>query len=93
MAELPFDKRKAFLSALGGRSVHRLMYLPTVSNDLPLGGVLNLNTLTSVNTDCFQIDGAKTIACLSAYGLQQFDWVFQNHLFRPKSSTLPLTRH
>ncbi|NVJ90320.1 MAG: hypothetical protein HWE34_01605 [Methylocystaceae bacterium] len=87
------DKQGNFLTALAKREVSRLVYMPTPNQALPYGGVMNLNRISSTDISAFNYGDAKCLASVSTYGLREIDFVLQNHLFRPKSADLPLTRH
>jgi len=91
--EVPEGKRPAFLSALAKRNISRLVYLPEINGHLPHGGVMNMNRICYTQVSAFSFEDAAKIGSVSSFGLQEIDYVITNHILRPKSATLPLTRH
>lgn len=83
--------KNSFLPALSKGDINRVMYVPSIETEaLPHGGLIYFNQLCSTHITMF--DGKTPIAATSALGLQQIDIKMRNHLFRPKSEELPLTR-
>lgn len=80
---------RPFLGNLATRKIYRLFYFPPFDHRLPYGGILNLNELAHTHIDELDRDDAERICSLSAYGVDVFDKVLHNHLFR--ESDKPLT--
>jgi len=76
-----------FLGDVAQRRVPRLAYLPTASQ-LPYGGLLYLNRITSTHISAFDEAGTACIAAVSAIGLREIDVALQNLLLREKSDVL-----
>lgn len=73
----------SFLANLGRHDVARAFYLPPMHPELPYGGVLYFNLLTSTHVSVF---GAPAHA-LTGYGLQRVDLMLEQALRRPKDAT------
>lgn len=80
---------REFLGNLATRRLYRLFYFPPYDSRLPYGGVLNLNEVAHTHIDELDMADSERICSLSAYGVDVFDKVFHNHLFR--ESEKPLT--
>lgn len=80
----------SFLTNLGAKNISRLVYLPTLGNDLAYGGVLYLNQITNAPVSLFQNGHADSIGVLTGYGLTVVDYSIENHLLRPKADRLAL---
>jgi hypothetical protein len=74
----------SFLANLGARNIPRLIYLPPWSPQLPYGGIMYLNHISSTHVSAFAIEHAAPIAMLTAYGLMIVEHMIENHLLRPK---------
>lgn len=81
---------KAFLSALGSRSVNRAVYFPPLNDVLPYGGFIYLNQLTHTSVNRLSLPETKPIAALTSFAMQSVDYALQQHLFRSKAEALPL---
>ena len=87
-AELSRDQLVSFLTNLGARNIFRLIYIPSLGNELEHGGVLYLNQITNAPTDVFSSGGATPIGALTGYSLGIIEISIENHLLRPKSERL-----
>ena len=90
-AELSEEQQKSFYSHLGAHKIPRLTYLPPVANALPYGGILYLNSITNSNVERFKA-GAQFLCAVSAFGLQEIEYMLDNHLLRPKADRLSFAR-
>lgn len=79
---------QSFLPALAKRDVSRVAYIPAVSEDLPYGGLLYLNTIANTHVEQFSSSEARRIASVTSYGLAKLDHILHRHLFRPKAERL-----
>lgn len=82
------------IPAIAKNNVYRVFYLPPVPKHidqhiLPFGGLIYLNQITNTHVSCFNNQNCRPICALSTYGASLLDWKLQNHLFRPKSESLP----
>lgn len=78
-------------------SIFRVFYLPPPSElfylpELPRGGAIYLNQISSIHRSLFNVVGVSAIGALSNYALQRFDYKITNHFLRPKAELLPITR-
>lgn len=95
VAELSEEQQKSFYSHLGAHKISRLTYLPPVAKTLPYGGILYLNSITNSDVERFKA-GATFLCAVSAFGLQEIEYMLDNHLLRPKADRLsfaPLQPH
>jgi hypothetical protein len=79
-----------FLHNLARHRVSRVFYMPHIGQHLPYGGLLYLNQITNTHVSAFERSEAKTIAAVTAYGLEIVDYMLRNHLLRPKAEPLLL---
>lgn len=89
------DEARSFISAVASESVYRLCFIPPSHDLLPVpelknGALIYFNLISS--THISQIPQDNMICCLSKYGLEIFDRMFERHFLRPKSESLPETR-
>lgn len=86
------EKIRSFLIALGRREVDRAVYIPTIADNLPYGGVLYLNALTHTDVKELSLVGVERCCAVSAFGLRYLDAALHNALLkRPKAQRLPLS--
>lgn len=85
---LDVDQLRNFITQLAARNVSRVVYLPTIPNHLPYGGLMYLNRITSTNLSAFKLPGVDHICAVTAHGLHLIDQALNNHLLRPKSERL-----
>lgn len=85
---LPEEKLRGFIGNLASRNVSRLIYIPTIPNSLPYGGLLYLNQISTTSLPVFSLPGVQQISAVTAYGLRVVDQSLNNHLFRPKAERL-----
>jgi hypothetical protein len=78
----------AFIGNLARRNVNRALYLPPIDPQLPKGGLLYLNEMTS--TAVTRLEAGEIICTVTAFGLFSVDMALENHLRRPKAQSLPL---
>ena len=86
--ELTREQLVSFLSALGERKISRLVYLPTLGNQMEYGGVLYLNQITNAPVSCFEEKKTRSFGVVTGYGLTIVDHSIENHLLRPKADRL-----
>lgn len=83
---------ESFVAALAAQNISRVMYIPPVNDSVLIyGGVLQFNSICSTHISMFE--GITAVAAITAMGLQNFDLKLSNHLLRPKSEMLPMTRY
>ena len=80
------DHLASFLTNLGSRNISRLLYLPPIDTNLPFGGIVFLNQITNCHISVF--DKAEPIAAVTAFGLNEIEYVLEEHLLRPKADRL-----
>lgn len=78
----------AFLGELATRGVFRAVYIPSLPEDLPYGGVLYLNRITSTHLSVFDEAEVRCIGAVARIGLLEIDAALQNLLMREKSERL-----
>lgn len=82
-----------FLGELGHDRVSRVTYFPPLNNDyMPSGGIIYLNQISHTNLTVLLGKDAERITCLTQNGLRIVDYKLTNHLLRPKSGNVPLSR-
>lgn len=67
--------------------VFRAVYLPALS-DIPYGGILYLNRITSTEVSAFDDPAGRCIGAVSVVGLREIDAALQNLLLREKADRL-----
>lgn len=87
-AEVSQSHLISFLTNLGARNISRLIYLPPSPPHLEYGGVLFLNQITNTHVSAFSRHGASSICALTGYGLQEVEYMLENHLLRPKAERI-----
>jgi len=91
-AKFPEEKLKSFLKSLSENRVNRMMYIPPHGQDvLKYGGLLFFNKICSTHRELIEKDDSA-VCTLSAIGYDKLGYMLHNHLLRPKSVDLPLTR-
>lgn len=80
------EQLTSFLTNLGAKNISRLLYLPPLNLALPHGGVIFLNQITNCHISVFE--NTKSIAVVTAFGLQEIELTLENHLLRPKADRL-----
>lgn len=90
--KLPHEQLIAFVVSLASRDVSRVIYIPTIPDALPYGGLLYLNQISSTNLSVFKLEDVKHVSAVTAYGLTIIDQAIQNHLLRPKAERLALAQ-
>jgi hypothetical protein len=86
------DQSRAFVDALGKRTVDRAAYIPTISEELPYGGVLYFNSITHTHVSEFHRPGVEKCCSLSGFGLVYMDAALSHAVLkRPKAQALPLS--
>jgi hypothetical protein len=83
----------AYLHNISTRKVLRLMYMPHIADVMPYGGILYFNLITSTRIEAVNLPEAKSIAAVSAYGLEEIDMYLKNLLFREKADRLSFSIH
>jgi hypothetical protein len=86
------DAVRNLVRDIAANRINRVFYLPPPPDllgipDLPLGGLIYLNAISSGHID--QLADAEAICALSDYAQQLLDQKLENHFFRPKDQTLP----
>lgn len=84
--QLPDPEQRNFLTSLGTRRIHRLVYLPPCRYFVN-GGVIYLNRITNTHVSQFSPPTGTNCCALSAYGLRDIEYAIENH-FRPKTERL-----
>jgi hypothetical protein len=88
------EQLRSFLDSLSKRNISRIVYVPTIANKLPWGGIIYLNQITHTHIDSIgSKSAAERICSLSAFGLQHLDQMLQRHLFREKAQRLAFSHH
>ena len=83
------DYNRAFLGNLASRKISRLLYFPPC-RVLPNGGVAYLNQITHTHVSSFPTPAATSCCALSAFGLEELEYVLESHLLREKADRLAL---
>jgi hypothetical protein len=81
----------AFFGNIGKRLVERLVYLPTIADHLPYGGLLYFGALSHTHVDELIREGVVKCAALSIHGLHTVDAALQQALRKPKAQAVPLS--
>lgn len=82
------ERLRNFLVELGRRTISRVAYIPWGLDDLPYGGLLYLNQISSTHVSAFGLTGVKVCGAATAYALIHIDHALTNHLLRPKAERL-----
>lgn len=87
-----FDHAYNLVRDIAKNIVHRVFFLPPHEiygggSPLQNGGLLYLNSLSSIDVTLFQ--GARSVCAFSTYAMERFDQKLKNHLLRPKDEQLP----
>jgi len=90
LASLPEQQFRGFIENLAKDNVNRVSFFPAIDCFLPNGGVIYLNQLAHTHVSFF--DNAERVQTLTSNGLRIIDYKITNHLLRPKSVALPLSR-
>jgi hypothetical protein len=87
------EKVDQLLIDLVGDKIYRAIYIPPINASvLPLGGILYFNQIGNTHVSCFEGQTATPVCAMSAYAQSIIDKKLENHLLRPKSQFLPLSR-
>ncbi len=86
------NKLRAFIMNLSNNKIFRAMYLPPHDcSDLQYGGIVFFNKICSTHTDLISFED-NVVCSLSAIGYDKLGRMLHNHLLRPKSAELPLSK-
>lgn len=88
--DLDADQLRNFITQLATRNISRVVYLPTIPERLPYGGLMYLNCITSTSVSAFDLPGVDHVCAVTEHGLHLIDQTLENHLLRPKAERLAL---
>lgn len=78
------DELRSFLAQLAAHEINRVVYMPTLGEDLPYGGLLYLNQICNCHISAMSERHATKIGSVTQKGLYEIDIALENHLRRPK---------
>lgn len=82
------EQAASFFDAIGKRMVERVVYLPPISDVLPLGGLMYFGFLTNTHVSELRRANIVKSAAVTAYGLNIIDIAIENAFRRPKAEML-----
>jgi hypothetical protein len=83
---------QSFLDNVAKRNVSRIMYFPVLHSVFEYGAMLYLNAISSTKLSAFELPNVSITGALSEFGLQEVDFLVENHLLRPKDEPLSFHR-
>lgn len=80
------EQLTSFLTNLGSRNISRLVYVPPITERMPYGGVIFFNQIANCHISTFE--KTTLIAAVTGFGLNEIDYMLENHLLRTKADRL-----